>query len=63
MQNKKEQRIIRTVRQLRSSGLALRDIAAHLNRKLVATKRGGVWEAMTVQKILLRSRKNQPEKG
>lgn len=52
--NRKEQEAIRTARQLRAAGLTLRDIAAHLNRKLVATKRGGVWDPNTVRKILAR---------
>ncbi|NUN03366.1 MAG: recombinase family protein [Bryobacteraceae bacterium] len=53
--NQKEQQVIRTVRQLRSAGLSLRDIAAHLNRKLVATKRGGVWDSALVGRLLGRS--------
>ena len=57
--NRKEQEAIRTVRQLRAAGLTLRDIAAHLNRKLVATKRGGVWDPNTVRKILHRPSKEK----
>lgn len=57
--NPKEQETIRTVRQLRAAGLTLRDIAAHLNRKLVATKRGGVWDPNTVRKILERPQREK----
>ena len=62
VQDKKEQTIIRTVRQLRAAGLTLRDIAAHLNRKLITTKRGGVWDHSLVKKILRRdtSKKSLP---
>lgn len=62
VQNRKEQQVIRMIRQLRSAGLTLRDIAAHLNRKLVPTKRGGVWDANTVRKLLQRSaNRNDPK--
>lgn len=50
--NKKEQRVIQQVRKLRAAGLTLRDIAAHLNRKLVPTKRGGVWGPSNVHRLL-----------
>jgi len=53
--NRTEQQVIRQVRQLRAAGLTYRDIAAHLNRKLVASKRGGVWDPSTIQRILNRS--------
>ncbi len=56
IQNRKEQQIIRTVRQLRVTGLTLRDIAAHLNRKLVPTKKGGVWEPGILYRMLNRSK-------
>lgn len=46
------------MRQLRAAGLTNRDIAAHLNRKLMATKRDGVWTASRVRMILLRSNGN-----
>lgn len=61
--NRKEQQVIRTARQLRAAGLTYRDIAAYLNRKLIATKRGGIWEAMTVQKILLRATKKSAKQA
>lgn len=53
--NPAEQQIIRMIRQLRNDGLSLRDIAAHLNRKLIATKRSGVWDHSMIQRILDRS--------
>lgn len=46
------------IRQLRATGLSLRDIAAHLNRKLIATKRGGVWAHSTLHYVL---RQKQPK--
>ena len=60
--NPGEQQIIRMIRQLRNDGLSLRDIAAHLNRKLIATKRSGVWDHSMIQRILDRSVKKQPLK-
>jgi len=52
--NPKEQSTIRMVRQLHNAGMTLRDIAAQLNRKLIATKRGGVWDHSHVRAILNR---------
>ena len=60
VQNRKEQQVIRQVRQLRSAGLTLRDIAAHLNRKLVPTKRGGVWDATSVRRLLPKASRPRP---
>jgi site-specific DNA recombinase len=57
--NPTEQQVIRMIRQLRTDGLSLRDIAANLNRKLIATKRSGVWDHSMIQKILDRSVKKQ----
>jgi site-specific DNA recombinase len=56
--NRNEQKTIRMIRQLRATGLSLRDIAAHLNRKLIATKRGGVWAHSTLHYVL---RQKQPK--
>jgi len=50
--NPSEQQTIRMIRQLRTAGMTLRDIAAYLNRKLVPTKRGGVWEPGMLQRLL-----------
>ena len=55
IQNREEQQTIRFVRQLRATGLSLREIAAHLNRKFIPTKRRGVWDATTVRRLLARS--------
>ncbi|MBE7439246.1 MAG: recombinase family protein [Spirochaetales bacterium] len=57
VQNRTEQQTIRMVRQLREAGMTLRDIAAHLNRKLVPTKRGGVWDSALVGRLLNREAK------
>ena len=54
--NRIEQQVIRTAKQLRASGFTYRDIAAHLNRKLIPTKRAGVWEPGMLQRILNRSK-------
>ena len=61
--NQKEQQVIRTARQLRATGLTLRDIAAHLNRKLIATKRDGVWTASAVRMLLLRRNEKPTQNG
>ena len=58
--NRNEQKTIRMIRQLRATGLSLRDIAAHLNRKLIATKRGGVWAHSTLHYVL---RQKKPKQG
>ena len=47
-----EQKVIRLARQLRGNGLSLRKIAEELNRRLIATKNNGIWQANTVKKIL-----------
>jgi len=52
--NKEEQEIIRIIKQLRSSGLSLRGIARELNKRLVSTKKNGIWQAGTVSTILSR---------
>lgn len=53
--NRKEKQTIRLIQQLHSTGLSLREIAAHLNRKFIPTKRRGVWDATTVRRLLARS--------
>jgi len=50
--NKKEQEIIRVIKQLKSSGFSLRGIARELNKRLISTKNNGIWHANTVRKIL-----------
>ena len=52
--NKEEQEVIRTIKQMRSSGLSLRDIAKELNRRLIPTKKNGIWQGGTVSTILSR---------
>jgi len=52
--NKKEQEVIRIIKQLRASGLSLRGIARELNKRLVPTKNNGIWQAATVSNILSR---------
>ena len=53
--NKEEQKIIRIIKQLRSSGLSFRGIARELNKRLVTTKNNGIWQATTVNNILSRN--------
>ena len=52
--NKEEQEVIRIIKQLRSSGLSFRGIARELNKRLVPTKKNGIWQATTVSNILSR---------
>ena len=54
VKNRAEQEIIRMIRQYRASGLSLRQIAGQLNQHLIPTKKGGIWQANTVRKILAR---------
>jgi hypothetical protein len=53
--NSAEQAAICMVREQRTSGLTLREIAGKLNSMLMPTKQGGVWQANTVRKILARA--------
>ncbi len=52
--NKEEQAVIRLIKQLRSSGLSFRGIARELNKRLVPTKKNGIWQGATVSTILSR---------
>jgi IS30 family transposase len=52
--NKEEQEVIRIIKQLRSSGLSLREIARELNKRLIPTKKNGIWQGATVSTILSR---------
>ena len=54
VKNRAEQSAILLMRQLRESGLTLRDVADELNRRLVPTKNNGIWQANTVRSILQR---------
>jgi len=49
-----EQQVIRRIRQLQGGGESLNSIARELNRRLVPTKKAGLWQANTAGKILHR---------
>jgi site-specific DNA recombinase len=53
--NDAEQAVLVTIRELRAAGETLRDIAAELNRRGVATKGGKPWHFGTVKRILERA--------
>ena len=50
-----DEKTIARIRELRASGLALRDIAATMTAEGFATARGGAWGAETVRLILARA--------
>jgi DNA invertase Pin-like site-specific DNA recombinase len=50
-----EQEAIHLMQELRAAGQTLRDIAAELNRRGIATKEGGQWKHTTVSGILARA--------
>ena len=50
-----EQEAIALMKELRAAGQTLRNIAAELNRRNVATKEGGQWKHTTVSGILARA--------
>jgi len=52
--NTREQAVIEQVLAWRQAGLSYRDIAVMLNANGEPTKRGGVWQPKTVQKIVRR---------
>jgi len=52
VEDETEQRVIRTIRQLRKWRWSLRDIANRLTADGFKTKRGGRWHASIIQKIL-----------
>ncbi len=52
--NQEEQKVIRIIKQMRLSGLSFRGIAKELNKRLVPTKKNGIWQAGTVSTILSR---------
>jgi hypothetical protein len=54
VKNEAEQCVIRLMRQDRTSGLTLRQIAGQLNQRLVPTKSNGTWQANTLRLILAR---------
>jgi DNA invertase Pin-like site-specific DNA recombinase len=52
IKNDAEQKAIMLMQQMQKNGCSLRTIADELNRRRIPTKRGGVWQANTVNKIL-----------
>ena len=46
---------MRMMRERRTNGRSLREIAGRLKAMLAPTKHGGVWQANTVRRILKRS--------
>jgi DNA invertase Pin-like site-specific DNA recombinase len=53
--NKREQTVIRRIRQLRSKGQRLRQIAALLNKQGILSKLGKAWSAKVIRSIVLRT--------
>ncbi len=58
VKNPQEQEVIREIKQMRATGLSLREIANELNKKLIPTKNNGIWQANTIRKILQRGKNN-----
>jgi DNA invertase Pin-like site-specific DNA recombinase len=54
VENHEEQEIIRLMMRNREEGFTYEEIASYLERKGIKTKRGGIWKANTVRKILNR---------
>jgi len=54
LKNRREQRIIARMRQLRTEGMSFRGIATRLDREGIPPKRGRRWAHTTVKSILLR---------
>ena len=54
VENLKEQKALRLIREMRESSRTLRAIAGELNGRRIPTKNGGIWQANTVKKILER---------
>ncbi len=55
VENPQEQATLARIRSLRASGESLRSIAAELNAACCSPKRGGIWYASTVAKVIARS--------
>lgn len=55
-----ESSVIETIVRLHGCGFSLRQIADHLNRGNIPTKRGKTWLAPQVQRIIQRSNNEQP---
>ena len=58
IENRREQRIIARMRQMRKEGMSFRGIATCLDREGIRPKRGRQWAHSTVKSILLRGRKD-----
>jgi len=52
---KNKEDIIKIIRQLKESGLSLREIAGKLNNELIPTKNNGIWHANRIRKILMKN--------
>lgn len=50
--NKNEMKTVRRILRLHADGLSMQAIADGMNAAGAATKRGGTWHAVTIQKIL-----------
>ena len=60
VKNESEERVVRQILEMRSSGVSYRKIAAWLNAEAVPAKRGGQWSPMSVRSVCLTSGR-QPE--
>ncbi|MFL6446194.1 MAG: recombinase family protein [Bryobacteraceae bacterium] len=52
VQNREEMKTVKRILRLRAEGLSMQAIADAMNEAGAATKRGGTWHAVTVQKVL-----------
>jgi site-specific DNA recombinase len=51
IENADEQRALKIIRKLRAEGLSLRKIGAELDKRGIATKKGGNWQAATIKNL------------
>ena len=51
VENADEQNTLKIIRKLRSDGLSLRKIGAELDKRGIATKKGGKWQAATIKNL------------
>ena len=51
VENADEQNALKIIRKLRSEGLSLRKIGAELDKRGIATKKGGKWQAATIKNL------------
>jgi site-specific DNA recombinase len=59
--NPVEQRVLTTIRRLRSRGLSYARIAASLNSRSIRAKRGGPWHSTGVRSVVLTSKRLENE--